>query len=202
MPPFDGPRATLCVTRQPVKTCTEPSSIVVGIETSTAFLHSPRIATRSSSIPNTSATFRSCCWAIRNGFSVRWSHARRRAYAVRRPTLSGRRSCARLGGAGQRRPGDEADLVAARRERRAARAAAGERRSCRCRAAGRARARARRGTCRSSCRARRRAARPARSRRRRRRRSGRRRPSASAGLESEGENDRGEIARRPSSGRR
>ena len=47
----------LCVTRQPVKTCTEPSSIVVGIETSTAFLHWPRTPTRSSSIPKTSATF-------------------------------------------------------------------------------------------------------------------------------------------------
>ena len=32
MPPLDGPRATLCVTRQPVKTRTLPSSIVVGID--------------------------------------------------------------------------------------------------------------------------------------------------------------------------
>ena len=38
MPPFDGPRATLCVTRKPVKTSTEPSSIRTGTETSTAFL--------------------------------------------------------------------------------------------------------------------------------------------------------------------
>ncbi len=42
MPPFEGPRATLWVTRKPVKIRTEPSSIVVGIETSTAFLHSER----------------------------------------------------------------------------------------------------------------------------------------------------------------
>src|SRR5689334_10588033 len=70
MPPFEGPRAMLCVTRQPVKTFTDPSSISTGIETSTAFLHSPRIVTRSCSTPNTSATFRSCCCAIRNGLSV------------------------------------------------------------------------------------------------------------------------------------
>ena len=42
--------------------------------------------TRSSSIPKTSATFRSCCCAIRNGLSVRDAHGRQGG-----PTVSGRR---------------------------------------------------------------------------------------------------------------
>src|SRR6185503_7318687 len=37
MPPFDGPRAMLWVTRYPVNARTEPSSSDVGIDTSTAF---------------------------------------------------------------------------------------------------------------------------------------------------------------------
>src|SRR5215216_224726 len=71
MPPFDGPRATLCVTRKPVNARTEPSSIDVGIETSMAFLHSWRTLTSRSSMPNASATCRSWCCAMRKGFSFR-----------------------------------------------------------------------------------------------------------------------------------
>src|SRR5262249_9854703 len=71
IPPFDGPRATLCVTRWPSKTCVVPSSIATGIETDTAFLHSWRTLTRFGSIAKTFATRRSCSRAISNGFSRR-----------------------------------------------------------------------------------------------------------------------------------
>src|SRR5437764_15075636 len=37
IPPFDGPRATLCVTRYPWKTCVDPLSIETGTETTSAF---------------------------------------------------------------------------------------------------------------------------------------------------------------------
>src|SRR5438552_1839234 len=40
MPPFDGPRATLCVTRYPWKTLVEPPSMPTGTETSPADLRS------------------------------------------------------------------------------------------------------------------------------------------------------------------
>ena len=46
--------------------------MTTGIETTTAFLHSCRTAIRFGSILNVSATRRSCCWAISNGFSRRW----------------------------------------------------------------------------------------------------------------------------------
>src|SRR3954469_5884247 len=71
MPPFDGPRATLCVTRCPWKTRVVPSSIDTGIETETAFLQSWRTLTRFESIAKASATRRSCSRAISNGFSRR-----------------------------------------------------------------------------------------------------------------------------------
>ena len=50
---------------------TVPSSSEVGIETSTAFLHSWSTSTRRSSMPNVSATLRSCSCASENGFSRR-----------------------------------------------------------------------------------------------------------------------------------
>ena len=62
MPPFEGPRATLCVTRKPSKTSTRPSSIVTGIETVTAFLHDESTLTRLSSMLNARATSRS--WSL------------------------------------------------------------------------------------------------------------------------------------------
>src|SRR4051812_34946392 len=71
MPPFDGPRATLCVTRCPWKTRVVPSSIETGMETDTAFLQSWRTLTRFGSIAKASATRRSCSRAISNGFSRR-----------------------------------------------------------------------------------------------------------------------------------
>src|SRR6266516_5675279 len=71
MPPFDGPRATLCVTRYPWKTCVDPSSIATGTETDTAFLHSWRTFTRFGSIAKAFATRCSCSRAISNGFSRR-----------------------------------------------------------------------------------------------------------------------------------
>src|SRR5258705_10227009 len=71
MPPFDGPRATLCVTRKPWKTSVVPSSSATGTETSTAFLHVPSTRTRLSSMPKVAATRPSCAFAISNGFSRR-----------------------------------------------------------------------------------------------------------------------------------
>src|SRR5713101_83014 len=71
MPPFEGPRATLCVTRYPWKTCVLPSSIETGTETASAFLHSWRTLTRLGSIANVAATFLSCDLAISKGFSRR-----------------------------------------------------------------------------------------------------------------------------------
>src|SRR2546423_5618001 len=139
MPPFDGPRATLCVTRQPVNTRTEPSSIVVGIVTSTAFLHSPSTPTRSSSMPKVSATFRSCSCASRNGFSLRWlARCWSKAEAPFASSFFGPSALRpssglyREGDAGparctaSRRPGDEPELVAAGRERRAGPRAPGD----------------------------------------------------------------------------
>src|SRR5512146_872807 len=72
MPPFDGPRAMLWVTRYPSKAWIVPSSIVTGMETTTAFLHSWRTFTRRWSISKISATRRNCSRAISNGFSRRW----------------------------------------------------------------------------------------------------------------------------------
>src|SRR5919201_4946713 len=72
MPPLDGPRAMLCVTRKPSKAWIVPSSIVTGTETTTAFLHSWRTFTRRWSMSKISATRRSCSRAIWNGFSRRW----------------------------------------------------------------------------------------------------------------------------------
>src|SRR5438067_7539757 len=71
MPPFDGPRATLCVTRWPWNTRVVPSSIATGMDTDTAFLHSWSTLTRFGSIAKTFATRRSCSRAISNGFSRR-----------------------------------------------------------------------------------------------------------------------------------
>src|SRR3954470_7795823 len=71
MPPLDGPRAMLCVTRYPSKTLMSPSSIVTGTETTTAFLHSWRTLTRLGSTANNSATRRSCSFAMSYGFSRR-----------------------------------------------------------------------------------------------------------------------------------
>ena len=64
MPPFDGPRAMLCVTRKPSKTVTLPSSRRVGIETATAFLQPDSTFTRFSSIANARPTRLSCSFAI------------------------------------------------------------------------------------------------------------------------------------------
>src|SRR5919202_250097 len=71
MPPFDGPRAMLCVTRYPSNAWIVPSSIVTGAETTTAFLHSWKPLTRFESIANKSATRRSCSFARSYGFSRR-----------------------------------------------------------------------------------------------------------------------------------
>src|SRR2546421_2543126 len=72
MPPFEGPRAMLCVTRYPSNAWIDPSSIVTGTETTTAFLHSWSTLTRFESTANCSATRRSCSFAIAYGFSRRW----------------------------------------------------------------------------------------------------------------------------------
>src|SRR6266567_6141134 len=71
MPPFEGPRATLCLTRYPWKTWVLPSSIETGTETARDFLHSWRTLTRFGSIANVSATFLNCDLAISKGFSRR-----------------------------------------------------------------------------------------------------------------------------------
>src|SRR5579862_4200695 len=114
MPPLEGPRAMLWVTRQPMKFRTEPSSIVVGIETSTDFLHWPRTLTRSSSISKASATF--CNWrcAIWKGLSMTGGLLYPEGHA----------GPARL--AAELRPGGDPDLVAAGRQDIAGGAAAGQ----------------------------------------------------------------------------
>src|SRR5581483_12449310 len=129
MPPFDGPRAMLCVTRYPVNARTEPSSIEVGIETSTAFLHCDSTATRRSSIPNVRATFSSCSCAIRNGFSRRCDSVTAAAITLNRTLLleperdlRALRRCRER----QRRPRRESQLVAAGRKANARRPAAGD----------------------------------------------------------------------------
>src|SRR5919206_4355186 len=61
----------LCVTRYPSKTHVDPSSIVTGTETTTAFLHSWRTLTRFESIANSAASRRSCSFARSYGFSRR-----------------------------------------------------------------------------------------------------------------------------------
>src|SRR6266545_821958 len=61
----------LWVTRYPWKTSTDSSSIRVGIETASAFLHWPRTLTRSAEMPKTSATSWSWRCASSNGFSRR-----------------------------------------------------------------------------------------------------------------------------------
>src|SRR3954469_23985630 len=129
MPPFDGPRAMLWVTRLPSKARMVPSSIVTGIETTTAFLHSCRTFTRRWSISKMSATRRSCSRAISNGFSRRWdsgastvvTNAEYRALFDRERDRPARQR------AGARRRRDEADAVATRGEPLAVRVAAGER---------------------------------------------------------------------------
>src|ERR1700675_2406554 len=75
MPPFDGPRAMLCVTRKPWNTPVDPSSMDTGIETSTAFLHWERTRIRFGSSAKISPTRRSCVFASSNGFSRRWDSA-------------------------------------------------------------------------------------------------------------------------------
>src|SRR3954453_24151665 len=72
MPPLDGPRATLWVQRKPSKTRTEPSSILVGIETATHFLHSRRTFSMLPSMPSWAAVWRNWVRAISHGFSLRW----------------------------------------------------------------------------------------------------------------------------------
>src|SRR5579864_3858474 len=126
MPPLEGPRATLWVTRKPVKTRTEPSSIVVGIETSTVFLHSLSTPTRSSAIPNRSATLRSWLWAIRNGLSG-VGFASDNGAVASRDLLYPEGDLRPRERVPEHRPGDEAQLVVAGGEHGAARAAPGER---------------------------------------------------------------------------
>src|SRR5581483_7245841 len=141
MPPFDGPRAMLCVTRYPWKTCVLPSSIPTGTETSTAFLHSPSTATRFGSMSNASATRRSWLRAISNGFSRRWVAPASTAVTVR--SLSERSEAPRIrvydrssqlereaptaGRSAVRRVGDDGGDVAPGAERLSRRPGSGER---------------------------------------------------------------------------
>src|SRR5262245_1985522 len=138
MPPLDGPRAMLCVTRYPSNAWIVPSSIVTGIETTTAFLHSWRTFTRRWSMLKMSATRRSCSRAISNGFSRRWDSGassvvteaprsenccKRAEYRslldAERDRLARRRAVAR-------RERDQAHLIATVLQHIAARAASGE----------------------------------------------------------------------------
>src|SRR3990170_607848 len=75
MPPLDGPRAMLWVTRKPWNTPVDPSSIDTGIETSTDFLHPESTRIRFGSSAKISPTRRSCALASSNGFSRRWDSA-------------------------------------------------------------------------------------------------------------------------------
>src|SRR5437762_3965907 len=71
MPPFEGPRATLCVTRYPSKTRIAPPSICTGTATSTHFFTPERTLIRLGSIAKTSPTRRSWDRARSNGSSRR-----------------------------------------------------------------------------------------------------------------------------------
>src|SRR5918911_5437178 len=145
MPPLEGPRATLCVTRKPSKTWVPPSSIRTGIETATDFLHSWRTLTRFGSMSKASATRRSCSRAISNGFSRRCDSgastdvtgpllcrmpkmldllAEKRAEYTPSPDPERDRTAG--SGAGLGRLRDHPELVEAARQRRPGGAAAGQ----------------------------------------------------------------------------
>src|SRR3954453_2453965 len=105
------------------------SSIVTGIERTTAFLHSCRTFTRRWSISKMSATRRSCSRAISNGFSRRWDSGASTVVTSGeyRSLLDRERDRPARRRAGARRGRDEADAVAARVEQLTGRVAAGER---------------------------------------------------------------------------
>src|SRR5919197_4241201 len=143
MPPFDGPRAMLCVTRYPSKTRTVPSSMPTGIATTTAFLHSESTLTRFESISKTSATRRSCSRAMSYGFSRRcetgastvtcrslWTWERPDLLAKRRPEYTRLADSERERAACRRAPrgrhGDDPELVDAASELGPGGAAAGD----------------------------------------------------------------------------
>src|SRR4051812_19690440 len=127
----------LCVTRKPLKTLVDPSSMPTGTETSTAFLHAPSTLTRLDSIPNVVATRCSCSRAMSNGFSRRCdagastavtacSFASENCRAECTPSLQseGQLAATRLADVHGER--DDADLVRAGRQQLSVRAAAGE----------------------------------------------------------------------------
>src|SRR5581483_2068704 len=135
MPPLDGPRAMLCVTRYPPKTRMEPSSICTGTDTSTHFFTPDSTEIRLGSMPNVSPTRRSCARASSSGFSfrcetdsveliVRPARSRARVYTGR-PSADPERHRSLLLDAGDR-GGDETSRVRAGGELPPARAAAGE----------------------------------------------------------------------------
>src|SRR5215510_1383449 len=138
MPPLDGPRAMLCVTRYPSNAWIVPSSIVTGIETTTAFLHSCRTFTRRWSMSKMSATRRSCSRAIWNGFSRRWDSGASSVVteaprsetcckrAEYRPLLDAERERLARGRAVARGEGDQPHLIAPGLQHIAAWAAPGE----------------------------------------------------------------------------
>src|SRR5215204_1080891 len=135
MPPFEGPRAMLWVTRWPRKTPTAPLSIVTGIETSTDFLHFSRTRIRFGSIPNVCPTRRSVWRASASGFSRRCvgasavdiavSFSRGRAGVYPSPSANPEADRLRLGRP-LRRQCDHTKPVRPLCERPAARAAAGQ----------------------------------------------------------------------------
>src|SRR4051794_38451817 len=122
MPPFEGPRATLCVTRYPLNTAVSPSSIVTGTETSTAFLHSPSTSTRFEEMSKVAATRRNCSRAISNGFSRRceagWAIAvtEWRVYGYSAGSTEGEPHGLSARFAALYRIADDADHIAARRQ--------------------------------------------------------------------------------------
>src|SRR5439155_180034 len=112
---------------------TLPSSIRVGIATSTAFLHSCRTLTRDGSTSNAAATLRSCSRTFSNGFSLRCDSGASTAvtgWLLSVPTirwsLDGERQRDPDRLAGEDGPRHELDAVRARREPRPLRVTTGQ----------------------------------------------------------------------------
>src|SRR5262245_5101047 len=70
IPPLAGPRARLCCTRYPSNTLIEPSSILVGMETTSWRFGLRRTSRSHASSFRLSAAVSNCFWAISNGLRV------------------------------------------------------------------------------------------------------------------------------------
>src|SRR5690348_4721783 len=127
MPPFVGPRASLCFTRYPVKAWTRPSSRITGTETSTARLHCSSTVRTPSGTSNSVATRRSCILATSSGFSRRWDACVTVAIALNLLDGEAHPRAAERRTRRQHRPRHEPQLIPTGREPRRVRPAARDR---------------------------------------------------------------------------